>query len=264
MGNRNRLLQAIGESRKRLENPYAYLGGDDAFDGVPVSRRIHQSSLHKGTPAAHARQLQILVWKDRHRLWPDGIPDDAVEILEPEVAARYLGIEIEMVSDLDAHGRERTPAGELDLSSRCIRVSDRASDISRRFTVAHELGHFLLHDRPVMQRDRALQRTREEVEADRFAAMYLMPAKLVMLRFRKQFDVGDRFALTDDTAYALSPSKYASIVRLRKSPRELARVLASAEEYRGVRMASLAAQFAVSIDAMANRILELELIELDR
>lgn len=266
MANRKQLFDAIRQARVRLANPYAYLNGDGGFDATPrppVKSSPRASDREdRGTAAERARELQVLVWRNRHRLWGDAVPQDPVEILEPEAAAQYLGIEIEVVPDVDAHSKhEHIPAGELNVRAKRIRVSSRASYVTRRFTIAHELGHLLLHDAVVMHRNRALQRTREEKEADSFAVLYLMPAKLVVERFRKQFDVNGSFVLNDETAYALSPSKYASIVQLCQSPRELARLLASTDTYQGARVVPLASQFGVSFDAMANRLLELELIK---
>jgi len=268
MADRRRLLDAIRQARIRLGNPYAYLDGEGGFDGLlptPPSLHAKRSAPKTSTSAeGRARELQVLIWKDRHRLWGDAVPQDPVEILEPEIVARYLGLEIEVVADLDSQRmRGHQTAGEFDFQSRRIRVSERASFMGRRFTIAHEIGHFLLHDGAVMHRDRAAERTQEELDADKFAVAFLMPAKLVRERFRQQFDVVDVFTLTTEVAFALSPSNYVSILRLRHSPQELAQLLAAAEEYRGVRHPSLAGQFAVSTDAMANRILELNLIKVE-
>lgn len=71
-----------------------------------------------------------------------------------------------------------------------VGVNDVHSDHRQRFTIAHELGHFLLHpgreivlDRPVRVnlRDRtsSMATDREEIEANAFAASLLMPAELV-------------------------------------------------------------------------------------
>ncbi|PSM39923.1 hypothetical protein C6Y14_29000 [Streptomyces dioscori] len=71
-----------------------------------------------------------------------------------------------------------------------VGVNDTHSDHRQRFTIAHELGHFLLHpgrdvvlDRPVRVnlRDKtsSMATDREEIEANTFAASLLMPASLV-------------------------------------------------------------------------------------
>jgi Zn-dependent peptidase ImmA (M78 family) len=73
-----------------------------------------------------------------------------------------------------------------------IAVNNTHADVRKRFTVAHELGHLVLHQgRPVIVdhvvrarinlRDHrsSLATEREEIEANRFAANLLMPAELI-------------------------------------------------------------------------------------
>ena len=81
-----------------------------------------------------------------------------------------------------------------DAKKRWIIVSNKAHSVERRrFTVAHELGHLLLHQyatphadggQRVRFRDGAssLGTDRDEVEANQFAAELLMPAALLIPR----------------------------------------------------------------------------------
>ncbi|MGW0871441.1 ImmA/IrrE family metallo-endopeptidase [Streptomyces sp. NPDC002740] len=77
-----------------------------------------------------------------------------------------------------------------DGQSPVVGVNDSHSNHRQRFTIAHELGHFLLHpgrevvlDRPVRVnlRDKtsSMATDREEIEANAFAASVLMPAGLI-------------------------------------------------------------------------------------
>lgn len=78
----------------------------------------------------------------------------------------------------------------------------------QRFTVAHELGHFVLHDgakyvdrsMTTLQFRNAQSSTGTEIEereANQFAAALLMPAEWVRREFKKHpFDLGDDEALT--------------------------------------------------------------------
>ena len=113
--------------------------------------------------------------------------------------ARHLGITI-----------EETDLGE-DCSGVLIRQGDRAvigvnrtdARNRKRFTIAHEIGHFVLHEQQtyvdagytVNFRDlESGSGTRtEEIEANRFAAALLMPAAQV----RKEFNTR-RFDLAGD------------------------------------------------------------------
>ncbi len=84
-----------------------------------------------------------------------------------------------------------------------IAVNRDHAPTRRRFTVAHELGHLLLHQgRPLIVdhvvrarinlRDHrsSLATEREEIDANRFAASLLMPADLVNDRLTKQLRHG--------------------------------------------------------------------------
>lgn len=79
----------------------------------------------------------------------------------------------------------------------------------QRFTIAHELGHFLLHQgRPVIVdpaiRMRAnfrdarssLATDREEIDANQFAAELLMPAAMVRWELQQLDDDGDQLEQT--------------------------------------------------------------------
>src|SRR5437016_4473991 len=84
--------------------------------------------------------------------------------------------------------------------------------VRQRFTIAHEIGHFVLHvsDNPsalfidthyiVYRRDAqsSTGENRREIEANRFAAALLMPATLLQAEFEKPpFDFGDEEMLTE-------------------------------------------------------------------
>ena len=74
-------------------------------------------------------------------------------------------------------------AGALDRTQRRIYINDTDPRTRKIFTIAHELGHFFLHenvDRDVLYRERSSrdeygQRNIIETEADAFAAQLLMP-----------------------------------------------------------------------------------------
>lgn len=78
------------------------------------------------------------------------------------------------------------------------------SQVRQRFTIAHEIGHFVLHakdkvqslfvDRSVFRRDEGSSTgsDTQEVDANRFAAALLMPNALVRAEIeRHQFDLDD-------------------------------------------------------------------------
>ncbi|WP_225858942.1 ImmA/IrrE family metallo-endopeptidase [Streptomyces albicerus] len=116
---------------------------------------------------------------------------EAGEVVPPvnvERLATHLGIVVSRSTfkDGDVSGMLVRQDGQ----SPVVGVNDTHSDHRQRFTIAHELGHFLLHpgrdvvlDRPVRVnlRDKtsSMATDREEIEANAFAASLLMPAGLV-------------------------------------------------------------------------------------
>ena len=82
-----------------------------------------------------------------------------------------------------------------------IGINSRHASVRQRFTVAHELGHFLLHagnkvhvDREFRVNFRDVTHTTgsagEEMEANRFAAAILMPESLMREAFRRKTSNG--------------------------------------------------------------------------
>lgn len=86
-------------------------------------------------------------------------------------------------------------AGFIDREGGRIVVAQQFPSDYRRFTGAHEVGHWLLHPKLTYHRDRPLkgheqlmlQRPREEYEADVFAAELLMPSKYLCKCFAARF-----------------------------------------------------------------------------
>lgn len=72
-------------------------------------------------------------------------------------------------------------AGAVNSTGSAAAIWVRASDhpVRKRFTIAHELGHLLLHDPGVAFRDDTFTGNWKEVQANRFAAGLLMPLDLV-------------------------------------------------------------------------------------
>ncbi|WEN13907.1 ImmA/IrrE family metallo-endopeptidase [Rhodanobacter sp. AS-Z3] len=276
----------LSASRKVLEDPCAYLDGDGGFsaaspDGVtghqdaPMSSTLRSPSVDntkrrysdaKIEVAATALQRQL--WRERDRLWDGAPPNNPLEVLDIRKALGLVGYELVFESGLGHDPRTHIEvAGLIDRDAKVVKASLQFPEISyQRFTLAHELGHAVLHpDGGGIHRDRPLDgipRSREpgEWEADRFATFFLMPAKLLRECFHQCFGT-DCFALTDDTAFALSRTTSDFVREKNPTRRHLARTLAAAETYNTRSFRSLANQFGVSVGAMAIRIEELDLLE---
>ncbi len=87
-----------------------------------------------------------------------------------------------------------------------------------------------------------------------------MPEKLVKKRFASLFGT-ERFVLDDAAMFMLKAGGVTDFDEKSISLRKLSRALASIQSYNGRHVDSLASQFHVSIEAMAIRLEELNLID---
>lgn len=106
--------------------------------------------------------------------------------IDVEAIARMLGVNVRKAADeTDLSGFLYRANGQA-----IIGVNERHSARRQRFTIAHELGHFLLHSLSEVRMDVAVQAmyrnarssegvAPEEIEANTFAAELLMPAALI-------------------------------------------------------------------------------------
>jgi len=123
--------------------------------------------------------------------------------IDVERVARHLGVRIEL-ADL---GEECSGALLRKGSAAVIGVNYSHHPNRQRFTIAHELGHFVLHkgDKYIDNGMATVQFRNaesssgtqlEEREANQFAAALLMPDNLIRVEFGKHpFDLGDDQAL---------------------------------------------------------------------
>lgn len=281
----------ISSSRKLLQDPYAYLDEEGQYsaqttrsqdrlsNAKAAQLKTETQSASTGSGAARdlrysdqeiefkVREMHQRMWSERLSIWGDAVPVDPVDMLDPVVALELIGyehrLEESLGQDRNANGRFEV-AGLIDRSSRTVLVSSQFPLSIRAFTAAHELGHAMLHSVGGVHRDRPLDgasrsRERLELEADKFAAYFLMPAKLVRLRFASCFQ-SDCFVLNEETSFALAANTSADFQKEPMTRRDLSRVLAAAKSFKGQQFVSLASQFRVSVEAMAIRIEELGLI----
>lgn len=181
-----------------------------------------------------------------------------------------IGWRLEEVGALASVGALcRTVEGECDYTDHTIRVAvDEADERRRRFTLAHEIGHAVLHEGLGDKRQRISSRrrvhspgevaafTRSEREANVFATELLMPERAVRERFRK---VLGRDKVTVSQALKIVGSKSNVDRSRRNNYAEAAGVAKEVASYLGEE-GSLRDFFEVSVDAMASRIMELRLI----
>lgn len=201
------------------------------------------------------------IWRGRVALGIDAW--SPLRMLEPAIAAAVLGVHFEEVDGLGQMGPPgplTEVAGRIDRSRKLIQVSLRFPVVVRRFTGAHEVGHWLIHPQAVMHRDRPAEggrgitpRSREEREADYFAACFLIPERRVLAAYRRRFGTPP-LRVNEEVAFALSPDDPDAVYAA--SPEQLAGMLAAFKHHRLFPL-SLAEEFRVSVSAMAYRLLEL-------
>lgn len=277
----------IHESRLLLQNPYAYLDGDGNItaDQISVRKKPERLSLDVntirnpkllGTRIANrdiekiTRELQLYLWEHREGIWGERSNIEPIGVLNPEVVFGLLGFKYDGSASL---GEYRTDsgmaeiAGCIDRSSMFVGISNQFPPAVQNYTAAHELGHAMLHNTNTMHRDRPLSnsapsgsRVHTEIEADKFASIFLMPAKLVRNEFEGRFGEVP-FEISDDSAFCLTSQSKDQLKNSCRSSRELSRLLASCNRYGRNRFESMAEYFNVSTEAMAIRLEELKLLK---
>lgn len=251
--------------RRDCQNPYAYVDRD-AMAIRKITKPVVQTSYSNSEIEHKVRSLHKRVWASRNSIWPDCVPTEPTEMIDPRFAIELIGFSFENADYLcDSTGCNNQIAGIIDQESKKISISRQFSSQVSRFTAAHELGHAMLHSEMSMHRDRPIdgsdqKRAGAEVEADKFATYFLMPEKLVRKYFQQVFGV-TIFTLTENTAFALDPVKPHDFVARCTNTRALSRVLAKAGYYNGSYVVSLADRFHVSVETMAIRVEELGLVK---
>lgn len=267
----------VGTARLRLQNQYAYV--EDLEDRKSSLRRglIDPDRLlgHRRRGLAFsnddiediARALQVALWQERARLRP-AANSTPLEIIDPQVALEALGFDVDPDAELGEYagpGGLFDIAGILDRDRTRVQVSGRVGGETHRFTMAHELGHAVLHTGSGLHRDRAHDGSagrplnREEAEANTFAGAFLMPARLVRDQFREAYGT-ETFQLNEESAFYLTGGQLASVPARHRTLRGLSLLLAGADYYDGRHFEALASRFRVSVIAMAIRLEGLGLV----
>ena len=237
-----------------------------------ITKQLSYSGQQFHRIESAVQDLHNEIWDRRYELWNGNPPTRGVDILDPAIALRMLGYTVEAVNSLGnfrINGVRSEAAGEIDGIEKTVKISRRFLLPVQRFTLSHELGHAICHpNMGRMHRDLPIEhsgvsRNPQEVEANYFAAHFLMPAPHVRIYFSERFVV-ERLDLTDEAvAYALCGTNSDAIRFRYKGLRALSRCIASTEGFNGNRFQSLASLFRVSVETMAIRLEELGLIERD-
>lgn len=207
------------------------------------------------------------LWRHRQALSGLSAPEP-LSLCDPKIAARMLGLRYEELDGLGRFGdglQRFETAGMLDRPQSLIAVSLKFEFDVRRFTGAHEVGHFAMHQGTLHHRDRPIfdlgsARPAQEREADYFAACFLIPPKLLRQEFRLRFGTKEPLPLNDTVAFYLTRGHAQELLGFPSGTLRFARAIASATSFGSTPFVSLARHFRVSPSAMAIRLKELGLI----
>lgn len=219
-----------------------------------------------------ARMLLAKLWRRRGEFFPLSVKTDEFLKAAPELLVHHvLGVQLEYreMSSVDPTVRI---AGFLDRDARLIVIATQFRREWQRFTLAHEIGHWMLHTGRSHFRERQVpgadfhdrQRPQAEIEADLFAAELLMPQKTLRTAFAARFgDPADEGVSNLELAQNLSMGLRRPIDPDELSvmkPSRRAALIAQAPYFRGVHFKPLADQFDVSSTAMGIQLLEAGLV----
>lgn len=215
------------------------------------------------------RDFQNLVWKYKNVIYLNP-PKNSRDILDPkDIFKRVLNydyVDLDEVGVRDDEGNPAEIAGLINQPNRLVVISNKFSEHTRRYTAAHELTHALFHNSRIAHRDipvdshgKIKRKSRIESVADKGAAYFLMPAKEVRLEFKKRFETLN-FVITEETSFNLVRKSTSELRKDCKNLQELSKKLAKQGYYNGVYFDSMADNFNVSVEAMAIRLQELDLV----
>lgn len=214
-----------------------------------------------------ARRIQLALWKYKELIWSDKPPQSTLAILQPERVIKLLNYAFSKVDTLGVNEQNEEIAGIINNRDYTVKISKMYKPDVINFTTAHELGHALLHDTLELHRDLPLDgseveraKSPEEIQANKFAAAFLMPKKTLSQLFYDRFHTY-RFTVNEETARLLENVSVYELRRKIKSKRDLSRMIAKCDYYSYTPFDSLAKTFQVSLEAMAIRLEELNLVE---
>lgn len=214
------------------------------------------SSARREFIRAKVRQIH---WMMRKSLCKSGSVANSnyAEMLDPAKALYLLGYKVEtMIREDWQEGDRFQVAGLLDRSLKTAFISNSQTIPSQLFTLAHELGHVVLHPHmEVQHRDRPMNQLLRsssvmEKEANYFASEFLVPKTLLGIEFEKRFG-SYPFSLDEQTAFLLYSCQLEKVQSKARTPRDLAKLLAEAHRFNSKSFESLKSHFGVSSEMMA-------------
>lgn len=217
------------------------------------------------------RDIQNKLWLNQ-KLFLNKETTNPIEVLLPDnVLTKILKYKLSKHEEKEFHMYPEGTfevAGVLDNSKSRVDIYKHDTPQSERFTIAHELGHAILHDMTELHRDRPIDANNKqplnwiEKEANYFASNFLMPKKMVIEIFNQIFGASPMI-ITNQVIRNLGFKSDKEMNSKYKDKKSFCRFLAGITVYGGQSFNSLSSIFNVSIEMMAIRLEELNLIQYD-
>jgi len=230
-------------------------------------RHYGQDNISDSELEKLARDVQLLLWNYKDIVWRGNPPSNIIGLIKPKKVIRLLKYAYKEVDTLGVTEFNEEIGGLINNYREEIIISKMYTPEERSFTSAHELGHAFLHDKIELHRDKPLnnhgskqRRKKTEIEADKFAAFFLMPEKQVKQIFFQLFGL-NKFIINEQTVFALTNSNIRNFRNEVKTKRDLSRKIAKSNFFNFKPFMPLNKIFNVSIEAMAIRLEELNIVE---
>jgi formiminotetrahydrofolate cyclodeaminase/Zn-dependent peptidase ImmA (M78 family) len=255
--------ESLKEEAKQMHQ--FFIDINEFQNGLQLNNRVTYDQIEK-----LVSNIQNSMWKYKDCIWKKNIPETPFEIIDSIKLLKKLGYQYQQKSVLESfetnEGVYQT-AGVIDTQNKHVSISENFTPETIAFTIAHELGHAILHPGLVLHRDRPMDGSSasgvldfKELQANKFASCFLMPRKLVTKQFGGFFSTS-KIELNTSTALSLG-MRITDLRAMCNSVRDLSRIIATAELYGARSFPSIANQFDVSAETMAIRLEELGLVSL--
>ncbi|WP_303909471.1 ImmA/IrrE family metallo-endopeptidase [Thiohalomonas denitrificans] len=155
--------------------------------------------------ARRITEIRRLADHTRKVLNQDGPYIDVIRILEHQLQDIGINYDIRPTSELNgAHGITYPNEALIVLSDEVVEGASEGNGRDR-FTIAHEIGHLLMHDNVSFARQSVAASHRvfedSEWQADTFAAEFLMPVAFVRKLCGSTFDIIQTFGVSNKAAF---------------------------------------------------------------
>ncbi|MFT6334294.1 MAG: formiminotetrahydrofolate cyclodeaminase/Zn-dependent peptidase ImmA (M78 family) [Halioglobus sp.] len=227
---------------------------------------LYKKYLNNNEIEELARNMLLTMHKYQDVIWKDGRSRSPLETIDATKLLKLLEYDCKDISSCGTNEHNEEIAGIINKDNYTVRLSKQYPKEVRNFTRSHELGHALLHTEVIQHRDRPYYmvcnkhgRVSAEYQADKFASYFLMPKKVMKSIFIRTFGT-DSLVLNEETAYAVTNSSLGTLNKKVHNLRDWSRIVASSVMYNSSPIISMTSVFNISVEAMAIRLEELQLI----